>query len=74
MMNRFSKKNGKPRDAIICIGDFEQRKYRKYKEPIKGKGFITLFHRSGYKVYLVDEFRTSCGCYKFRKCRNPINQ
>ena len=79
MMNRFSKIFGKPTDAIICIGDFEQRKHRKFKEPIKGKGFRTLFRRNGYKVYLVDEFRTSCKCSnceggecsKFRKCRNP---
>ena len=26
----------KPPDSIICIGDFEQRKHRKFKEPIKG--------------------------------------
>jgi len=79
MMNRFSKIFGKPTDSIICIGDFEQRKHRKFKEPIKGKGFRTLFRRSGYKVYLVDEFRTSCRCSnceggkcsKFRKYRNP---
>jgi hypothetical protein len=39
MMNRFSKIFGSPKDAIICIGDFEQRKHRKFKEPIKGKRF-----------------------------------
>jgi transposase len=79
MINRFSKIFGKPTDTIICIGDFEQRKHRKFKEPLKGKGFRTLFRKSGYKVYLVDEFRTSCkcsncdggDCNKFRKCRNP---
>ena len=60
------------------IGDFEQRKHRKFKEPTKGNGFRTLFRRHGYQVYLVDEFRTSCRCSncegeceKFRKCRNP---
>ena len=77
--NRFKKIFGKPEDTIVCVGDFEQRKHRKYKEPIKGKGFRTLFRRNGYKVYLVDEYRTSCkcsncedgDCIKFRKVRNP---
>jgi hypothetical protein len=79
MVNRFKKIFGKPDDTIIAIGDFEQKKHRKYKEPLKGKGFRTLFRKSGYQVYLVDEFRTSCkcsncnggDCEKFRKCRNP---
>lgn len=78
MINRFKNIFGKPKDTIVCIGDWEQRKHRKFKEPIKGKGFRTLFRRNGYKVYLVDEFRTSCkcskcegNCEKFRKCRNP---
>ena len=34
----------------------------KYKEPTKGKGFRTLLKKNGYKVYLVNEFRTSCKC------------
>lgn len=79
MINRFKSIFGKPDETIVCVGDWEQRKHRKYKEPIKGKGFRTLFRRNGYKVYLVDEFRTSCrcskcnggNCEKFRKCRNP---
>jgi transposase len=81
MINRFNKIFGSPENTIICIGDFEQRKHRKFKEPIKGKGFRTLFRRNGYKTYLVDEFRTSCkcshcetekgDCIQFRKCRNP---
>jgi hypothetical protein len=44
------------------LGDFDQRKHRKFKEPVKGKGFRTLFRKAGYGVYLVDEFRTSCRC------------
>lgn len=34
----------------------------KYKEPTKGIGMRKLFRQNGYKVYLVDEFRTSCMC------------
>jgi hypothetical protein len=78
MINKIKKIFGKPEDTIICIGDFEQRKHMKFKEPIKGKGFRSLFRKNNYKVYLVDEFRTSCRCSncenecsKFRKCRNP---
>ena len=51
----------------------------KYKEPTKGKGFRTLLRKNGYKVYLVNEFRTSCkcsgcnggDCKKFMKMKNP---
>ena len=69
---------GEPETTIIAIGDFEQRKHRKFKEPVKGKGFRTLFRKAGYGVYLVDEFRTSCRCSAcggecktFRVCENP---
>ena len=56
---------------------------RKYKEPVKGKGFRNIFRKAGYQVYLVDEFRTSCRCNycgeketegkcsTFRECKNP---
>ena len=60
MLNRFDKKFGGPKRNIICIGDFEQKKTLKYREPTKGKSFRKLFKNRGYKVYLVDEFRTSC--------------
>ena len=64
MINQFKKIFGNPNETIVCFGDFEQRKHMKYKEPIKGRGMRTLFRRSGYNVYLVDEFRTSCRCSK----------
>lgn len=79
MINRFKEIFGDSENTIICIGDFEQRKHRKFKEPTKGKGFRTIFRKNNYQVYLADEFRTSskCSnceegeCIKFRKCRNP---
>ena len=49
-------------EVIICGGDFEQKQHMKYKEPIKGKGIRNIFRDNGYKLYLVDEFRTSCMC------------
>ena len=49
-------------DCIVCIGDWEQKQHRKYKEPVKGKGFRTLLRQNGLQVFLVDEFRTSKHC------------
>ena len=62
MINNFKKIFGKPEDIIICGGDFEQKQHMKYKEPVKGKGIRRIFRDNGYKLYLVDEFRTSCMC------------
>jgi hypothetical protein len=80
MIRRFKKIFGEPKDTIIAVGDWEQKKHRQFKEPLKGKGFRILFRNYGYLVYLVDEFRTSCkcsncedekgNCIKFRKARN----
>ena len=73
----FEKLFGSPQEAVVCIGGWEQKQHRKFKEPVKGKGFRTLFRKAGYKVFLVDEFRTSrrCSehgvCSTFRKCDNP---
>ena len=50
---------------MVIIGlliDFEQKQHMKYKEPVKGKGIRRIFRDNGYKLYLVDEFRTSCMC------------
>ena len=62
MIQQFQDKFGKPDETIICIGDWEQRKQMKFKEPTIGIGMRTLFRKRGYQVYLVDEFRTSCRC------------
>jgi len=64
MVRNFRKMYGNPEDVVICIGDWEQRKQMKYKEPTLGKGIRTLFRKNNYKVFLVDEFRTSCKCSK----------
>lgn len=62
MTNNFKKIFGKPEEVIIAIGDWEQKKQMKYKEATKGIGMRKLFRQNGYKLYLVDEFRTSCMC------------
>jgi hypothetical protein len=64
MVKRFKEKFGSGEESVILIGDFEQRKQMKYKEPTKGKSIRTLFKKNGYKVYLVDEYRTSCRLYE----------
>ena len=50
---------GNPENVVICIGDWEQRKQMKYKEPTLGIGMRSLLRKNNYKVYLVDEFRSS---------------
>jgi hypothetical protein len=64
MISNFRKMYGNPQDVVICIGDWEQRKQMKYKEPTLGIGMRSLLRKNKYKVYLVDEFRTSCKCSK----------
>jgi uncharacterized protein (UPF0248 family) len=64
MINNFRKTFGNPEDVIICIGDWEQRKQMKFKEPTIGVGMRSLFRKNKYMVLLVDEFRTSCRCSK----------
>ena len=55
---------------MIGIGDYEQYQHRKFKEPVKGKGFRQMFRKAGYKnLYLVDEHKTSCRCHN---CKNLV--
>ena len=44
------------------MGDTGKKKQMKYKEATKGIGMRKIFRQNNYKVYLVDEFRTSCMC------------
>lgn len=64
MISDFRKTYGNPDEVVICIGDWEQRQQMKYKEPTLGIGMRSLFRKNKYKVYLVDEFRSSCKCSK----------
>ena len=69
-LNRFREIFGPPDAVTIGIGDYEQSQHRKFKEPVKGKGFRKMFRRAGYKdVYLVDEHKTSCRCHN---CKDVI--
>jgi hypothetical protein len=64
MMSNFRKMYGNPDEVVICIGDWEQRQQMKYKEPTLGIGMRSMLRKNNYKVYLVDEFRSSCKCSK----------
>ena len=64
MISNFKRAYGDATNVVICIGDWEQRKQMKYKEPTLGKGIRTLFRKNNFNVFLVDEFRSSCKCSK----------
>ena len=53
LINQFKITFGNPEEVVIGIGDFEQRKHRKFKEPVKGKGFRALFRKNGYDLSRV---------------------
>lgn len=78
MINNFKNIFGDPSKVLIGIGDFEQKRQMKYKEPTKGKSFRKLFRKAGYNLFLVNEYNTSKMNFfteleneKFRKRRNP---
>jgi hypothetical protein len=78
MINNMQKKFGEAKESVICIGDWEQKKQMKYKEPTKGKSFRELLRKYGFEVYLVNEYNTSkkCSlchndCEKFMERENP---
>jgi hypothetical protein len=64
MVNRFKQKYGPPSAVLIAFGDHEQRHQMRHHEPTKDVGIRRLFHKHGYLVYLIDEYRTSCRCYQ----------
>ena len=76
LINQFKQIFGNEKETVVCFGDYEQKKHMKFKEPIKGRGMRTLFRKYGYKVYLVDEFRTSCMCSKCEggRCDKFLNR
>lgn len=61
-MNKFNQTYGK--DAVVCIGNFEQKKHMANKAPCKGVGFRSMFRKYHHKVFLVDEHKTSQQCNK----------
>ncbi|KAI8056096.1 hypothetical protein BDF22DRAFT_324147 [Syncephalis plumigaleata] len=66
------------RDAAFVMGNWSAP-HTKYHEPIRGIGFRRLLKRHGFKVFLIDEHKTSKCCpacnnptlEKFKKVANP---
>jgi hypothetical protein len=59
----FTNENTKKEDIVIAFGDWEERQgVLRGKEPTKGKSMRTMFKKAGYKVHLIDEYRTSKTC------------
>ena len=76
MMSEFKKMYGNPENVVICIGDWEQRKQMKYKEPTFGKGIRTLFRKNNYndtKIFESNEFYFSQVSFDWDKKSNRKN-
>ena len=70
MLNRFENKFGDSRKTTIIMGDYDNKGiHMKGKEPAITKRFRKLFRKRGYKVYLINEFRTSMLC---NKCHEKV--
>jgi len=80
MIKKISDKTGPPEKVAILLGDFDQNgNYMKGLPPTQGVGFRRSLRKGGYKVYLVNEYNTSCKLYKtgeslvsFRGTRSPL--
>ena len=62
MMNRFEKIYGSSKECIIILGDYSEKNSKKGNEPSVTRKIRKIFMKRGYKVYLIDEFRTSKLC------------
>ena len=65
MIENFKNKFGEPDKVIIVFGDHDKGSHNmKGLEPSICKKFRRIFKNAGYKVFLINEFRTSklCNC------------
>jgi len=65
MIENFKNKFGTPDKVIIVFGDHDKGQHNmRGLEPSICKKFRRIFKNAGYKVYLINEFRTSklCNC------------
>jgi hypothetical protein len=61
MIKNFKNKYGS--ETIVIIGDYDKGQYNmKGKEPAICKRFRRIFKNNGYKVYLINEYKTSITC------------
>jgi hypothetical protein len=64
MVDNFAAKFGTPDEVVVGYGDWKEHHALKFMEPTKGKGLREALRRRGYRVLLVDEYRTSVQCSK----------
>ena len=63
MIKNFSNKFGKPDECIVVLGDYDKGEHNmKGKEPIINRRIRKIFRNNYYKVYMINEFRTSKLC------------
>jgi hypothetical protein len=63
MIRNFKSIYGKPKDVIFIIGDYDKgQNNMRGKEPVICKKFRLIFKNSGYKTYLINEYKTSKTC------------
>jgi arginine repressor len=73
MIKNFSNKFGKPEDCILVLGDYDKGEHNmKGKEPIINRRIRKIFRNNGYKVYMINEFRTSKLCNVCESCCSPF--
>lgn len=73
MIKNFSNKFGKPNDCIVVLGDYDKgNNNMKGKEPIINRRIRKIFRNNGYKVYMINEFRTSKLCNVCESCCSPF--
>ncbi|KAI9349332.1 hypothetical protein BD770DRAFT_394868 [Pilaira anomala] len=75
LSKNIRKKFGK--DCILILGNWSASRTR-FHEPIKRNGLRNSLRKEGFKVYLLDEFKTSSICPScenklatFKECINP---
>lgn len=65
-------------DSILIIGDWSAPT-QKFHEPTRNKGLLKFLRKSGFSIYLIDEYKTSTCCpfcfssnlEKFKEVQNP---
>lgn len=63
MIKNFINKYGQPNDVIVILGDYDRGNHiMKGCEPTILKKIRRIFRNAGFKVYLINEFRTSKTC------------
>ena len=84
MLNNFQKKFGPPSETKVLFGDYDNKgKHMKWKEPAATKRMRKLLRIKGYKVFLINEYKTSKLCnnclsevenFLIRKSHKPHNK